>query len=606
MAIFHPRVVADDVNQPELFVRHALESLDDQWHIFHGYQWTNQHGHGYETDFALLHPQMGLIVLEVKGGRIRISDGQFEQLRHGTWIAVYPIRQGDDGMHHLGRKLKDLGTPVPYRLALVFPSERTAREFVAPGLPPGAVWCRPELDHLEAAIDRVIASQHAPDRHLSGRDVASIVHALAPSSRPTADEQFVDERQAGAAESAVADLTAQFAALMSEVGDRLDRLERGQIPDVLANVDALRTSLDGLRLQAGGDASNERLLAALTGLERRLDTIEGATKRTTLDERETTQFAALMSEVGDRLDRLERGQIPDVLANVDALRTSLDGLRLQAGGDASNERLLAALTGLERRLDTIEGATKRTTLDEREATEMPPPAPVVSPRPQPRSPKWTRARHAVVGILIATIAAAIAASLWAKEHQDDSQGRTSTQAAPTTSPTSPPRVGSTTTAPVTTTLPSTTTPSLLSTALAAPVTSSTTPTTTAPRTTVQPTSTTSVDAAFAQLASLSATPNSIDRPMPECLPTTTAFDVTVVIESNTVVQSVHVWMYRASLSLLETSAELADTGDNRVFRGPVSADYTPAGADVYFVVQITWSGGYRQWQTGANWHINAC
>jgi hypothetical protein len=52
--------------------------LDDQWVIFHSVKWLDTQGRqpcDGETDFVVAHPQMGILVIEVKGGDIRFDEG---------------------------------------------------------------------------------------------------------------------------------------------------------------------------------------------------------------------------------------------------------------------------------------------------------------------------------------------------------------------------------------------------------------------------------------------------------------------------------------------------------------------------------------------------
>ena len=69
----------------------ALQSLPDDFRVYHRKTWYSFDGgvREGETDLLLLHPELGMLVLEVKGGRVAF-DG-----RAGTWTST-----GRDGTVH--------------------------------------------------------------------------------------------------------------------------------------------------------------------------------------------------------------------------------------------------------------------------------------------------------------------------------------------------------------------------------------------------------------------------------------------------------------------------------------------------------------------------
>lgn len=69
----------------------ALKSLPDDYRVYHRKTWYSFDGgvREGEADLLLLHPELGMLVLEVKGGRVAF-DG-----RAGTWTST-----GRDGSVH--------------------------------------------------------------------------------------------------------------------------------------------------------------------------------------------------------------------------------------------------------------------------------------------------------------------------------------------------------------------------------------------------------------------------------------------------------------------------------------------------------------------------
>src|SRR6266699_1192019 len=81
MAQMYPSFFDTDVNssaERRLYEALARE-LDDEWVVFHHVKWvgTDERGHPCdgETDFVVAHPRLGVLVIEVKGGRISFDAG---------------------------------------------------------------------------------------------------------------------------------------------------------------------------------------------------------------------------------------------------------------------------------------------------------------------------------------------------------------------------------------------------------------------------------------------------------------------------------------------------------------------------------------------------
>jgi hypothetical protein len=86
MATTYPRVLldADCKSDAEREVFSLLKArLDDPWEVFHSAGWVARHpGTGAddgEIDFVLVHPERGVVCLEVKGGAIGCNHGEWER-----------------------------------------------------------------------------------------------------------------------------------------------------------------------------------------------------------------------------------------------------------------------------------------------------------------------------------------------------------------------------------------------------------------------------------------------------------------------------------------------------------------------------------------------
>lgn len=108
---FYPRLESGEEWGSELKVRRALGSLDDDWHVFHSVTWQSKRGGREadgEADFVLLHPARGVIVLEVKGGRVDVVSGRWSSTdRNGQCHSIKnPFEQAKDSKYALLRFLR--------------------------------------------------------------------------------------------------------------------------------------------------------------------------------------------------------------------------------------------------------------------------------------------------------------------------------------------------------------------------------------------------------------------------------------------------------------------------------------------------------------------
>lgn len=190
MATFHPSSFAAATPSSEQKVWRALESLPAHWHVFHSVTWqaprAGRQGDG-EADFILLSPRAGLLVLEVKGGRIEVIDGQWFSIdRYGVRHAIKdPFRQATDSKHALLRYLRDVPSinPVPpVHHAVVFP-DVSITDMI--GMNPREIIVDAgDLTEAERSIDSVFRHWGpSPASPISSGSVRSVVELLAPTIR---------------------------------------------------------------------------------------------------------------------------------------------------------------------------------------------------------------------------------------------------------------------------------------------------------------------------------------------------------------------------------------------------------------------------------------
>ena len=101
MARFYPAFVGDfHGSEGERLAYHALETLGDDYTVFHSYCWL---GDGVRTaaqgeaDFLVLHPRHGILTIEVKAGGIAYEGGAWQQTNRNTGETkvIYPFQQAE-------------------------------------------------------------------------------------------------------------------------------------------------------------------------------------------------------------------------------------------------------------------------------------------------------------------------------------------------------------------------------------------------------------------------------------------------------------------------------------------------------------------------------
>ena len=123
MARMYPATItASTTSAAEERLFHEFRSqLPDSWVVMHGVTWLNRRrtkDYRGEADFVIVHPQRGVLVLEVKGGRIEgewNDDAWRSTDRFGdVHLIKNPVKQAKDGMYDLRNKLREAPATKPF------------------------------------------------------------------------------------------------------------------------------------------------------------------------------------------------------------------------------------------------------------------------------------------------------------------------------------------------------------------------------------------------------------------------------------------------------------------------------------------------------------
>ena len=204
MATFYPNEPGSATPSSELRVWEALKDLPSPWVVLHSVVWQSlRHGRQAdgEADFLLLHPGVGLVVLEVKGGRIVIENGQWFSV--DRWDRTHRIKnpyiQAKDSKYALIQHLKDSRTrssDVWISHGVVFP-DVSIDESLGPAGSRQITWDSKDLLHVQDSLHRLV--DHWGTRvPMERATFDQVVQDLAPTTelRIQLSAQVAESRQA--------------------------------------------------------------------------------------------------------------------------------------------------------------------------------------------------------------------------------------------------------------------------------------------------------------------------------------------------------------------------------------------------------------------------
>jgi hypothetical protein len=193
-----PQSIIDDPKRSaEMKVFQSLKDLPDQYEIFYSMHWQDYSERtGFyegEADFVVVHPEKGIIVLEVKGGAILYKaelDKWYSQDRAGVYYEIKdPVEQGRRSHYEINKRLETLpGWPLRKLNiwhAVCFPHIYLKnRQFLKPDLPREAIIDAEDLNDISQTISRLLS--HCFGNNLTagapGKDQMPLIHKLLANS----------------------------------------------------------------------------------------------------------------------------------------------------------------------------------------------------------------------------------------------------------------------------------------------------------------------------------------------------------------------------------------------------------------------------------------
>ncbi|MDA9352639.1 NERD domain-containing protein [Porticoccaceae bacterium] len=201
MARLIPKVDVDEieVKSERDTARCLVDQLPNDCIIYHSYPWlkTDRNDRGNttikegETDFVIILPSHGMLILEVKGGEITYDEDSRDWSRvlgNGRLKSIQdPFEQANRNTHYLENAIKRRGyqgansLPFTYGYAVVFPD----CEYKGPtpvGAEPAIIFSASDLPYLDRRITSALNQWSRRDnpRSLSSDDVKNITKAISP------------------------------------------------------------------------------------------------------------------------------------------------------------------------------------------------------------------------------------------------------------------------------------------------------------------------------------------------------------------------------------------------------------------------------------------
>lgn len=188
------------------------------------------HERDYELDIAVVFDGLGVVVLEIKGGKVWVEGGQwFQELPEGVKRRD-PVEQAMKAKHVLKKWVEESMAwagkrPIVWAHGIVLPNVRLEPGFDMPDCHRWMVVDREDMGDIVSRLRNMLTLQERDARPCDGTDIAAIFEAL--------QGRFLPQRiSAGLPSDAVADRVADH----DDVIERLS-LEQSRILDFIKHVD---------------------------------------------------------------------------------------------------------------------------------------------------------------------------------------------------------------------------------------------------------------------------------------------------------------------------------------------------------------------------------
>ncbi|CCF84514.1 NERD domain-containing protein [Nitrolancea hollandica] len=197
MAKMYPKEFSKDTksNAEKLLFEQFSEQLPDDFIVMHGVgcliRDPKNHDLDKEIDFLIIHPKRGLLVLEVKGGRIEVEGGRWysiDRFDKKHELSRSPFEQAKHNLYALRDKIAEAPSTQPFQgdyrwhRGVALPSVKVGREGFGTEASRDIIIDSTDLHSLELAIRRIMGSSGQKDP-LPSNAIRALVDLLKPTRK---------------------------------------------------------------------------------------------------------------------------------------------------------------------------------------------------------------------------------------------------------------------------------------------------------------------------------------------------------------------------------------------------------------------------------------
>lgn len=192
MAQMFPSSIRPDTESP---AEHKLyeafrASLADSYRVFHSVAWQARSGRygarDGEADFVIVHPQQGILVVEVKGGQIRYDGPSGRWLQNNRDMGKDPFEQAKRSLYHLKRTLEEQAywknRVLTYAHAVAFPDVVVPDYPLTLQAPRALIFDKRDLQNVTRWVENVFAHYRGAARSeaIGDSGIRYLIEMLAP------------------------------------------------------------------------------------------------------------------------------------------------------------------------------------------------------------------------------------------------------------------------------------------------------------------------------------------------------------------------------------------------------------------------------------------
>lgn len=182
----------------EKFYALCMQQLGSEWHVYYSCTLSTIESAGMadnEADFVLYHPKHGVIVIEVKGGRISYdasSDRYFSKNRHGQSFPIKnPFQQALVWKSRFIRFARKNNLRVPVTHAVCFPSVNENEIPVSAEVEPAIIIGQGKMENLEQSLIKMVQVVQ-PEKFMGFEDCSDKLSVLLKSDSYATKHHFRD------------------------------------------------------------------------------------------------------------------------------------------------------------------------------------------------------------------------------------------------------------------------------------------------------------------------------------------------------------------------------------------------------------------------------